>query len=140
MIAPYCGVTPVGLHAVHAIAEMFAASPVMSAVRFAELSPERCAAVYSEAGIVKWAKRSRSFKGFIASGKRLPRETVAGEYFESGVIREGAQARAAAAWLGSSELVPDAAEIVEHAQHIPEPGWGGVLSLLWIPRVDSVAA
>jgi hypothetical protein len=24
-------------------------------------------------------------------------------------------------------------EIVEHAMVIPEPGWGGVLSLLWLP-------
>ena len=24
--------------------------------------------------------------------------------------------------------------IVEHAEVIPEPGWGGVLSLIWIPE------
>ena len=30
--------------------------------------------------------------------------------------------------------------IVEHAAVIPEPGWGGVLSLVWIPRAIVAAA
>lgn len=140
MVRPYCGVTPVTLHAVRAVADMFAASPVMSAVRFVELSPERCAAVYSERGSVKWAKRSRTFPGFIANGRKVAPNTVAAGFFDRGVIHDAAQARAAAAWLGTSELAAGGAEIVEHAQVIPEPGWGGVLSLLWIPRGDRAAA
>jgi hypothetical protein len=140
MVKPYCDVTPVNLHAVRTIADVFATSPVMSAMRFVELSSERCAAVYSEAGLVKWAKRSRTFSAYIAQGTRLPRETVAGDYYDRGVISDAAQSRPAGTWLGSSELAADAAEIVEHATVIPEPGWGGVLSLLWIPRSTSAAA
>ena len=139
MVKPYCDVTPVNLHAVRTIAEVFATSPVMSAMRFVELSGERCAAVYSEAGVVKWAKRSRTFSAFIALGMRLSRETVAGDYFDRGAISDIAQSRPAGTWLGSSELAAGV-EIVEHATVIPEPGWGGVLSLLWIPRSISAAA
>lgn len=139
MVTPYCGVTPVSLHAVRAIADVFAASPVMSAVRFVELSPERCAAVYSERGSVKWAKRSATFPGFIANGKKVAPESVASDFFHRGVIRDDAQSRAAMGWLGTNELAAGGAQIVEHAQVIPEPGWGGVLSLLWIPTGDHTA-
>lgn len=140
MVKPYCDVTPVNLHAVNTIADVFTTSPVMSAMRFVELSSERCAAVYSEAGLVKWAKRSRTFSAYIAPGTPLPRETVAGDYYDRGVISDVAQSRPAGTWLGSSELAAGGAEIVEHATVIPEPGWGGVLSLLWIPRLISSAA
>ena len=140
MVRPYCDVTPVDLHVVRTIADTFMTSPVMSAMRFVELSSERCAAVYSEAGSVKWAKRSRTFSAFIVQGTRLSRETVAGDYFDRGAICDVAQSRPAETWLGSSELAAAGAEIVEHAIVIPEPGWGGVLSLLWIPRTISAAA
>jgi hypothetical protein len=140
MVRPYCEVTPVNLHAVRAIADVFTTSPVMSAMRFVELSSERCAAVYSEAGLVKWAKRSRTFSAYIAQGTRLALETVAGDYFDRGVICDVAQSRPAETWLGSSELAAADVEIMEHATVIPEPGWGGVLSLLWIPRTISAAA
>jgi hypothetical protein len=39
----------------------------------------------------------------------------------------------ASAWLGSSKHLDPEIEVIEHAMVIPEPGWGGVLSLLWLP-------
>ncbi|MEP6866044.1 MAG: hypothetical protein ABJE66_35825 [Deltaproteobacteria bacterium] len=56
------------------------------------------------------------------------------------MISDVAQSRPAGTWLGSSELAAGGAEIVEHATVIPEPGWGGVLSLLWIPCAGSAVA
>ncbi len=133
MVAPYCDVSAVSLHVVRAIADVFAVSPVMATMRFVELSRERCAAVYSERGAVKWAKRSGTFPGYIANGKKLARATIAAELFDGDAVRDVAQALPATAWLGSGELAAGA-EIVEHAEVVPEPGWGGVLSLLWIPN------
>ena len=40
----------------------------------------------------------------------------------------------ARAWLGTNRHVTAETEIVEHAMVIPEPGWGGVMSLLWLPH------
>lgn len=140
MVRPYCSVAPVNLHAVHALAEAFNTSSVMGAVRFAELSPERCAAVYSERGLVKWAKRSRTFPGYIASGRKLGADSVAARYFEHGALNNEQHTLPVATWVGGIELAIDAPAVVEHAQLIPEPGWGGVLSVLWIPRAESLAA
>ena len=79
------------------------------------------------------------FRPTSQQGTRLPCETVAGDYHR-GVISDVAQSRPAGIWLGSSELAAGGAKIVEHATVIPEPGWGGVLSLLWIPGSISAAA
>jgi Zn-dependent peptidase ImmA (M78 family) len=46
MTRPYCEVSPVSLHEVRAIERAFGTSPVASALRFVELSSERCAVVY----------------------------------------------------------------------------------------------
>ena len=86
MAAPYCSVTPVDLHAVNAIERVFTASPVMSAMGFAELSPEACAAVYAERGAVKWMKPSRTFPTHVEGGKSLARESIACGFFDRGTL------------------------------------------------------
>lgn len=133
MVAPYCACTPVDLHAVSAIERAFVASPVMSAMRFVELSPHPCAVAYSERGALKWMKPSRSFPSYVESGTLLARESVAAGYFDRGALIAVPTRLPVSAWLGSSKHVQPELEIVEHAQVIPEPGWGGVLSLLWLP-------
>lgn len=133
MVEPYCAATPIDLHAVSAIERVFVASPVMSAMRFVELSPHACAVAYSERGALKWMKPSRSFPTYVESGKLLARESIAAAYFNSGKLSDHPTRLPASTWLGSSKHVQPELEIVEHAQVIPEPGWGGVLSLLWLP-------
>jgi hypothetical protein len=133
MVEPYCCVTPVDLHAVNAIERVFTASPVMSAMRFAELSPEACAAVYSERGVIKWMKPSRTFPTHVDGGTSVARESIASGFFENGRLIDVPARIPASAWLGSSKHAVPGLEIVEHAMVIPEPGWGGVLSLLWLP-------
>ncbi|HEX4351992.1 MAG TPA: ImmA/IrrE family metallo-endopeptidase [Polyangiales bacterium] len=134
MAAPYCGVTPVDLHAVKVIERVFTASPVMGAMRFAELSPEACAAVYSERGVMKWMKPSRTFPTYVEGGKTLARESIAAGFFDRGTLIDVPTRLPAFTWLGSSKQVAPELEIIEHAMVIPEPGWGGVLSLLWLPN------
>lgn len=133
MVAPYCEVASVDLHAVRVIERVFTASPVMSAMRFAELSPAACAAVYSERGAIKWMKPSRTFPTYVEAGKVLARESIAAGFFNRGTLTEEPSRIRASAWLGSSKHVDSELEIIEHAMVIPEPGWGGVLSLLWLP-------
>jgi Zn-dependent peptidase ImmA (M78 family) len=134
MVASYCRMTPVDLHAVNAIERVFTASPVMSAMRFAELSPEACAAVYSEGGALKWMKPSRTFPTYVERGKSLARESIAFEFFDRGTLREVPTRLPACAWLGSTKHAAPEREIIEHAMVIPQPGWGGILSMLWLPN------
>jgi len=129
MVRPYCEVSPVSLHCVRAIAARFRSSPVASALRFVELTSERCAVVYCERGEVKWAKHGATFFGVIPKRMRLSPESIAYDFFRHGAVDDRAQPVPADAWIGGVD-----GDIVEHAEVVPEPGWGGVLSLLWLPE------
>ena len=123
-----CQVSPVNLCKAHAIADAFQTSIVASARRLAELSNERCAAVYSERSAVKWTVPSATFRIAIPSGTKLDSASLAFRYFADGSLASDPQTITSDAWLPSTH----ASEIVEHAEVIPE--WGGVLSMLWIPK------
>jgi hypothetical protein len=140
MVRSHCEVTPVDFGAVEPIEHLFLTSRVMAAVRFVELSPEACAVVYSDQGRIRWMKPSRSFPRFLQKGTVLARGTVASEYFERGTICEVPQTRDASLWLGSSSKIAADGRLMEHSSVVPGPGWGGMLSLLWIPRLQNVQA
>lgn len=123
-----CHVSPVNLSKARAIADAFQTSIVASARRLAELSSERCAAVYSERGAVKWTVPSATFRIAIPGGTKLDSTSLAFRFFADGSISSDPQTLTPNAWVPSAH----AAEIVEHAEVIPE--WGGVLSMLWIPK------
>lgn len=137
MVKPYCVTKPVDLEAVRPIEKVFRASPVMSAMRFAELSPEPCAVVYSIQGRVRWMKPSKTFPTHLKEGTALERASIAGEYFATGRLCDAPSARAASSWFPTSSKIARSAELVEHAMVVPEPGWGGVLSMLWLPRLEA---
>lgn len=128
-VAPMCMVAP-SLAALHDIAKTFRTSIVASAVRFVELSSARCAVVYSEGGNVVWAKRSRTFPGRIPAQFKIGTGSIAHDLHESTVVDALVRLVPASAWFGS--YAPDSigSALIEHAEVVPEPGWGGVLSLL----------
>lgn len=133
MVRPYCVTTPVDLDAVRPIEKVFRASRVMSAMRFAELSPEACAVVYSKGGQVAWMKPSKSFPSHLKEGTPLEASSLAGTYFGNGKLSNAPRAQFASTWFPASNRIAPNAELIEHAAVIPEPGWGGVLSMLWLP-------
>lgn len=139
MARPFCEVSPVSLEAVRAIERAFGSSPVASALRFVELTSERCAVVYCERGEVKWAKRSSTFAWEIPKRMRLSSDSVAYDYFKRGAIEDVAEPVPADAWLHDLDRDVSTIDIVEHAQPIPEPGWGGVMSLLWLSERSAMA-
>jgi hypothetical protein len=118
---------------VRTIARVFRVSPVTAAMRFIELTPHAYAIVYSVRGAVRWSKASRAFPSRIQPDAHVPNGSLARAFFDSHVIADVASRRA---WLPTSRHISDRTEIVEHAMVIPEPGWGGVLSLLWIPNLS----
>ncbi len=126
-----CEVSPVSLEPVRAIARDFRTSMGASAIRFAELTSERCAAVYSERGVVSWAVPSPTFTAMITRGVPLDRGSLAHDYFRKGTIDDAPQEVPAEAWLDGARDV----EIVEHSQGLPD--LGGVITLLWVPEAVS---
>jgi len=130
MLRRRCEVSPVSLELARAIAADFEVSLVAAALRFVELTSERCAAVFSRAGRVVWAARSDTFVPFIERGLWLRRSSVAVDCFRSGRLHDGAQPVPADAWF-DHDADPNA-EIWEDAVSVPSTR--GVLSLLWIPE------
>lgn len=127
MVRAYCELGATNLDTARVIARTFPASPVASACRLVSLSAGPCALVYSEAGRVRWARPSRRFPARIQSGTRLARDSIAGAYFDRGVLDTAPRTLAATTWLPAQ---PREDAIVEHVESVPEPGWGGVMSLL----------
>jgi hypothetical protein len=123
-----CEVSPVSMEVPRQIARDFDVSILASAIQFAELSPERCAAVFSSRREVVWTAPSETFVREIPRGKRIDPHSVAWDFFVRGELDDRAQPVPADAWFDTSAEV----DIVEHS--IASPQHGTVLSLLWIPE------
>lgn len=128
-VAAYCKGTVTSLSVVHAIAQAFRVSNVAAAVRRVELADAPCAVAYSEHGRVVWAKGSATFPQRIPSQRKIGVGSVASEYFERRVLDSAPRSVPAVAWFGT-DTAPRTGPLVEHAELVPEPGWGGVLSLI----------
>lgn len=123
-----CAVSPVSLEIPRQLASTFSVSILTAAIRFVELSPERCAAVFSTRREVAWCVPSPTFQREIPRGHRLDAQSVAWDFFAKGAIDDRPQPVAADAWLDTDRDV----DIVEHA--IASRDHGTVLSLLWVPE------
>jgi hypothetical protein len=123
-----CEVSPVSMDIPRQIARDYNVSILASAIQFAELSPERCAAVFSARREVVWSAPSPTFTRDIPRGKKIDPESIAWDFFACGRLDDRAQPVPADAWLDTSVEV----DIVEHS--IASPEHGTVLSLLWIPE------
>ena len=123
-----CEVSPVSMDVPRRIAREYNVSILASAIQFAELSPERCAAVLSARREVVWSAPSPTFVRDIPRGRRLDPESVAWDFFVTGAIDDRAQPVPADAWFDTTVEV----DIVEHS--IASPEHGTVLSLVWIPE------
>lgn len=129
-----CEVSPVSLDIARSIAADFRVSLMAAALRFVELTSERCALVFSRDRKVAWAARSDSFAPVIERGRRLDDGSAASDWFTGRRTYEGCQPVPGDAWLEHSAA--SKVEICEDSLSIP--GSNGVLSLLWVP--ETVAA
>lgn len=129
LAAPMCQVVPVTFDPVRAIASAFATSLQASAMRFVELTSERCAVVYMQRGRVVWAKKSPGFAAWISSDQAVAPDSAASEYFEDGHL-EASRVLPATTWFPRETNARDAT-VYEHMVAIPEHA--AAFSLLWLP-------
>jgi hypothetical protein len=123
-----CEVSPVSLDVPWQIAKEYDVSILTSAIRFAELTSERCAAVFSRNGQIEWSATSPTFTRGIKKGARLCRESVAFDFYATGRLDDREQPVPASAWFDTTADV----DIIEHS--VCSPAHGTVLSLLWVPE------
>ena len=123
-----CTVSPVSLEVPWRIAKEYDVSILTSAIRFVELSSERCAAVFSKDGVVQWVARSKTFTRRIARTHQLHRDSIAWDFHATGTLDEREQPVPAIAWVDTSSDV----DIIEHSTFRSD--YGTVLSMLWVPE------
>ena len=114
-----CEVSPVSLDVPWQIAREYDVSILTSAIRFAELTSERCAAVLSKRGNVVWAAASPTFTREIEKGKRIDRESVAWDYYATGKLDDREQPVPASAWFdtGASRRHRGALDLLARTRH-----------------------
>jgi|ERR1700733_867413 len=127
LVHRWCGATPVTLDVPWRIAKTFGMTILASAIRFTELSPERCAAVFSAKGCVAWCAESATFPA-IERGRLLDPASLAYDFWERGEVEEREQFVPADSWFDTKVPV----HIVEHA--FASHKYGTVISMLWVPE------
>lgn len=130
-VAPHIAM-PASLATVRSIVDTFRTSIVAAARRYVELTDASCALVYSKNGHVVWSKQSRLFPGRIPLQMRIGRGTIASDFnaANTNVLEESERVVPTSAWFAAGNAPVGCSSLVEHAEVVPEPGWGGVLSLL----------
>ena len=112
---------------VQRVATTFSVSALTASTRLIEITDAPCMVVLSEAGHVKWSKKTVTFPYDCGDGSKLGAGTLASEYFARGVLETSELAVEPSSWF------QDANDIVltEHAI-VAEDGQS-VLSLLRLP-------
>lgn len=131
MVSPHVAMAT-SLATVRSIGEIFRTSIVASAMRYVELTAASCAVVYSKDGRVAWAKHSRVFPGRIPHQIEIGSGTFASDHrvANANVLITEERVVPSSAWFTAGNVPAGCDSFVEHATVVPEPGWGGVLSLL----------
>jgi hypothetical protein len=120
------------LATIRKLADEFDTSLTATAIRFVELCDECCALVVSEAGKVRWWRRSREFRGqfWLAPGAELPAQSAAAILTRAGPPERPMEIPIET-WLTNSED-SIATTVVEEVFRMER--YGQVLSFLRIPR------
>ena len=128
LVAPRVATGTPSLEIPRAIAFEFSTSIPASAIRYVQLTKERCAAVYSERGTIQWASRSHRFAASLPRDVPLSKKSYAYECASTQDLDDRARQIDARVWLETETSV----DIVEHSAPVSEVG--GVITLLWAPE------
>lgn len=117
------------LQIVSDLSKKYDVSFTAAAIRFAKLSEERCAVVFSKDGKVKWAAYSKDFAHWVEPGRKVSKFTSAYDYSVGKRVSER-ELVPAGEWLESGRIGSDE-DLVEYCR--PIDSIKASLSLLWIP-------
>lgn len=126
----HCDVPEPNFAALKSIASLCRTTLTATSIRFVQLTPERCALAWSEAGKVKWCVRSPDFPGWVERQRVLGRFSHAADVFAGKPVPEGFQPVPQAAWLDRRVL--DGRDLMEETLSFGR--LGAALSMLWLPQ------
>jgi hypothetical protein len=129
LFAPHCDVPKPSFDAVKRIAGVFRTTLTATAIRFVQLSSERCALVWSEAGWVKWAVRSPDFPAWVERDRQLSGNSHASDVFKNKSLPIGFHLVPQNAWL--DQRVLGGRDLMEETLAFTR--LGAALSMLWLP-------
>jgi hypothetical protein len=135
LLQPQIGSEAPSLRLLDGIAATFGTSLTASGYRFASLTSYAVALVWSEAGRVRWAKRSEEFGGWLRLREKLDHRTFAADLFGGVDVPVGSHPVPADAWL---ERTRADTFLMEESRLLP--GYGAVLTLLWAKEAASDVA
>jgi Zn-dependent peptidase ImmA (M78 family) len=129
LFARHCDVPEPSFDAIRVVARQFRTTLTAAAIRFVQLTSERCALVWSEAGKVKWSVRSADFPGWIERDRSLSALTHAADVFAGKGAPPGFQPVPAHAWLQ-----PHATrDRILREETLALGRLGAALSIVWLP-------
>jgi Zn-dependent peptidase ImmA (M78 family) len=126
----HCDTKEPSFAAVGKVARAFRTTLTATSIRFVQMSSERCALVWSEAGAVKWAVRSADFPGWIEGGRVLSGFAHASDAFSRKPLPKGFQPVPQHAWL--DRRVAGGRDLMEETLALDR--FGATLSMLWLPH------
>lgn len=111
------------------IARDFGTSLSAAALRYCEVTQEKCAVVWSKEGVIQWAGRSAAFPFFIPKDKPVEPGTLAAIRFAGEMSPYCRKTVPASLWTTAPD-VGEGAELEEESRALPQ--YHSVMSLLWI--------
>jgi len=128
---PLCLTEKPSMRLISGLAERFSTSLTATAIRYARLSREACAIVWSHDSKIRWYQGSREFHYHVRVGEQLDKYTIAIEFFEGRKLPSHPTAVEASCWLAQARFDQDSM-IQEDSRALP--AHDAVLTLLWIDK------
>jgi hypothetical protein len=129
LFASHCDVPEPSFDAMKQIASVFHTTLTATAIRFVQLSSERCTLVWSEAARVRWAVRSPDFPAWVERDRQLSANSHAADVFKNRPLPIGFQPVPQNAWL--DRRVVGGRDLMEETLAFTR--LGAALSMLWLP-------
>jgi hypothetical protein len=127
LFTPHCDVPKPSFDAVKQVAAVFNTTLTATAIRFVQLTSERCALVWSEAGRVRWSVRSPDFPAWVERDRQLSNSSHAADVFKNRSLPIGFQPISQNAWLDRRVL--GGRDLMEESLAFTR--LGAALSMLW---------
>jgi hypothetical protein len=120
------------LQLIEEIARRSNASFSAAAWRYCDLSPERCAIVWSTDGVQRWSVRSIGFPFFLPNGRPVHTGSFAAACFDEEKVPQKPREVSSSLWIDALEPPK---RIWEQSKALP--AYRSVISLLWIKDAES---
>ena len=130
-VEPFVKKTDVTVKLAKKVSSEFEASLTAATLKCVDVTAERCAVVFSVAGLIKWFHRNENFHYFIRVNQKVSDESYAAQLFSGRPIDEPFGAVPADAWL-EVESLPSNARIWEDS--ILLPTYNSTITILTIHR------